>query len=48
MATLDIRPHSRRLSTLWVAALCAIAAGAFASGLAHQLRQDGLIIWANA
>ncbi|HEY3948720.1 hypothetical protein [Phenylobacterium sp.] len=40
MATLDIRPHSRRISGLAVAALSVIAVGAFAEGLGHQLRQD--------
>ncbi|MBS0362022.1 MAG: hypothetical protein JSR98_11620, partial [Proteobacteria bacterium] len=40
MATLDIRPHSRRVSGWAVAALSLIAVGAFAEGLAHQLNRN--------
>lgn len=38
MASLDIRPHSRRGSALAVAVLAALSASAFAAGLSHQLQ----------
>jgi hypothetical protein len=37
MAALDIRPHSRRLSTLAVAGLAVLAIGGFAEGLGRQI-----------
>lgn len=42
MATLDIRPHSRRVSVWAVAAMAVIAAGAFAEGLGRSLSQGGV------
>ena len=37
MATLDVRPHSRRLSALAVAGLSVLAPAAFATGKGRQL-----------
>jgi hypothetical protein len=37
MASLDIRPHSHRLSAMAVAGLSVLAAGAFAVGISRQL-----------
>jgi hypothetical protein len=37
MASLDIRPHSHRLSALAVVGLSVLAAGAFAVGMTRQL-----------
>ena len=37
MATLDVRPHSRRLSALAVAGLSVLALAAFATGMGRQL-----------
>ena len=42
MATLDIRPHSRRVSAWVIAALGVVALAAFAEGLAHQTQQAGV------
>jgi len=39
--SLDIPPHSRRLSGFAVAAVVLLGAAAFASGLAHQLQPRG-------
>lgn len=41
MASLDIRPHSPRVSGWAVAGLMLLGAGAFAAGIVHQLAPNG-------
>jgi hypothetical protein len=38
MTSLDIRPHSRRISRLAIVGLCLLAAGSFAVGIVRQLQ----------